>query len=969
MAAHRRVFVLGFMALLALTLIASSSSRVLPTDSSPPPAPSDLQLVVAQASSLTVAWSSASADRWVRGFRVWLDGAYDGTTRRTSYKLTGLHCGQSYVVGVATYDVTGQTSSRATTTVATAACRDEEPPSTPIGFRQEFTTASSAVVSWNPSSDNLGVVTYGVYAGGLLIATAHEPGFAFANLPCATTSMYEIDAADAAGNRSLKAPVAVRTSGCSDTSPPTAPQPVTVVGVSATSVDIAWPAATDDVGVQRYSVHVGSTKVLTTTLRAATVSGLTCGTSYLIGIGAEDLAGNRSAVATTTAVTRACSSSGSDAQPPSAPSDLRATTATQSTVGLAWTPSTDNVGVSRYTVYRDGAPVGSSTSPAYTLAGLVCGTTYLVAVDASDAAGNRSARTQTYLSTTACADVTSPTGPAEVILASRTQTSISVSWPAATDNVGVAGYGIYKGGTQIASVAETAHTLTGLICGTNYTIGVDAYDGAGNRSPQKVVMVATSACGDTTPPSAPTNLATSGITQTSVTLSWSGSSDNIGVVGYDVSRNGVKIASANGLTAVQDSLTCGTSYTFTVAAYDAAGNHSAAVSKVAGTLGCGATSSTPRIASSISNGATITAGTNWTVGVEPAAERVEFWADGAKMSEDATVPFETRLDLAPGAHALGLCPWIAGVRLCQSVVSSGVFANVTVSQPQTAAVAAPGGANLWVDANGGTCQRAAALVGYADAGACGSLTAAHAAAAPGDTVRLKGGSYGDVTLTADKGSPAVTVKSADGETVTLGTVTVAAGAGWITLDGLRMDSYILGPTITGAGASPPAAHDLALLNIDANTFLVNRAERVKIGGGDYGPAHHRKPTIAVSNPWDSYAPTDVVVENARFHDITMDPGGEHVECILVYAGERVSIRGNSFQNCEGTGDVAVLFLRGTGYRPHLANIAVEGNSFSSEGDPQVDSTAAWFNVQADPCVPGLRVASNTAPKGIYYTTC
>jgi hypothetical protein len=280
----------------------------------------------------------------------------------------------------------------------------------------------------------------------------------------------------------------------------------------------------------------------------------------------------------------------------------------------------------------------------------------------------------------------------------------------------------------------------------------------------------------------------------------------------------------------------------------------------------------------------------------------------------------------------------------------------------------PSGGNLWVDGNGGSCQRAASPSVYSDAAACGGLAAAHAAAQPGDIVRIKGGGYGDQTFTLDKGSPAITFRPADGESPTFNMVRFNTGSGWVTLQGLRMDRYVVGETGTGPGQTPPpAAHDLAFVDIDAAIFSINRADRVNISGGDYGPAFERKPNIAVSNPWDSYAPTDVTVQGARFHDITMSPGGEHVECILIYAAERVSLRNNTFSNCGGTGDLGLMFLRVDGYRPHLANVVVENNTFSSE--PWAKDGDASYNAQIDRCIPGLTVQNNVTPKGIYWINC
>ena len=84
--------------------------------------------------------------------------------------------------------------------------------------------------------------------------------------------------------------------------------------------------------------------------------------------------------------------------------------------------------------------------------------------------------------------------------------------------------------------------------------------------------------GDTTPPSTPTGLATSNVGQTSVTLTWTASTDNVGVVGYRVSVNGTQVATPGATTYTFTGLTCGTTYTLGVVAVDLAGNVSGAAS-------------------------------------------------------------------------------------------------------------------------------------------------------------------------------------------------------------------------------------------------------------------------------------------------------------------------------------------------------------------------------------------------------
>src|SRR5205085_1989679 len=86
--------------------------------------------------------------------------------------------------------------------------------------------------------------------------------------------------------------------------------------------------------------------------------------------------------------------------------------------------------------------------------------------------------------------------------------------------------------------------------------------------------------GDTSPPSAPTGVHSTAVAQTSVTLGWTASTDNVGVTGYDVFKDGALATSVAGTSATISGLTAATAYSFTVTAKDAAGNVSAASTPV-----------------------------------------------------------------------------------------------------------------------------------------------------------------------------------------------------------------------------------------------------------------------------------------------------------------------------------------------------------------------------------------------------
>lgn len=173
-------------------------------------------------------------------------------------------------------------------------------------------------------------------------------------------------------------------------------------------------------------------------------------------------------------------------------------------------------------------------------------------------------------------DPTPPTAPANLAVSNVTSTSAVLRWDASTDNVGVTGYKIYRGSMLAATTngSTLTYTLTGLTPSTSYSYSVRAVDGAGNQSANSNVVTFTTLAPqpDTESPSAPSSLTASAITSSSVTLTWSASTDNVGVAGYRI-YNGTELAgTTNGLSYTVSGLQPETSYTFTVVAFDEAGN-------------------------------------------------------------------------------------------------------------------------------------------------------------------------------------------------------------------------------------------------------------------------------------------------------------------------------------------------------------------------------------------------------------
>ncbi len=90
-----------------------------------------------------------------------------------------------------------------------------------------------------------------------------------------------------------------------------------------------------------------------------------------------------------------------------------------------------------------------------------------------------------------------------------------------------------------------------------------------------------STSGDTQAPSAPTNIQASATSGTQVTITWSGSNDNVGVLGYRIYRNGTEIATTIDLSYADIDLPQASTYTYFVTAFDAAGNNSSSSNTIA----------------------------------------------------------------------------------------------------------------------------------------------------------------------------------------------------------------------------------------------------------------------------------------------------------------------------------------------------------------------------------------------------
>ncbi len=541
---------------------------------------------------------------------------------------------------------------------------DTQAPTVPQNVRAVANSGTSVTVSWSASTDNVGVAGYDVYRGGSKVGQVGASFLSYTDTTVQpnTAYSYTVDAFDAAGNHSAQSAAAsVTTPGGSDTQPPTVPQNVTANATSPTTVTVAWSASTDNVGVTGYDVYRGGTKVGQVNGSTLTYTDPTVqpSTTYSYTVDAFDAAGNHSAQSSAASVTTPAPANlrfdqaGSVATPNTATSTTIAFTSPVASGDLlvGWFAQYSAAGQVRVSDSVNGvwtrAPGnldfgGSGDIALYYLAGSKAapgGLTITV-----------SAATGTFLQA-AAADYSGAGALDRISMASGNSTQASSGSTAAVPAGELVFAGLQTGASPGSATAGNGFTLR-TITGSAEAAAEDLFPSAAGAqtgifnlpSPADwYAVVATfkgSGSADTQPPTAPTNVRATAASPTSATVTWSASTDNVGVTGYDVYRGGAKVAQVAGstLTYTDTGLQPNTTYSYTVDAFDAAGNHSAQSAAATVTTPAGSDTQPPTVPQNVT--ATASSPTSVTVGWSASTDNVgvtgyDVYRGGAKVAQVA----------------------------------------------------------------------------------------------------------------------------------------------------------------------------------------------------------------------------------------------------------------------------------------------------------------------------------------------
>jgi chitodextrinase len=540
---------------------ASSSNSFTTSDTTPPGAPGTPAFSSITATSATATWTAATDNVGVTSYEWSRNGGSTWTSVGTalSANITGLTGSTSYTVLVRAKDAAGNNGPNSSNSFSTL---DTTAPSAPGAPAFSVITSSSATATWTAASDNVGVTAYEWSRNGgstwTSVGTALSANIT--GLTGSTAYTVLVHARDAAGNTGANSSNTFTTLAATDTTAPTTPGTPSFNTVTATSANATWTASSDNVSVTgyEYSLNGGAWTATGSASPGVSLSGLSSGVAQTFAVRAKDAANN-------TSISSSNSFTTLDNVAPGAPGTPGFSSVTGSSAVASWSAASDNVGVSGYEYSLNGG-AWTAASSGVTLSGLTNGASYSLQVRAFDAAGNRGSASSNSFTTL---DTAAPGAPGAPSFSSITGSSAVASWSAASDNVGVSGYEYsLNGGAWTA--ASSGVTISGLTNGTSYSLLVRAYDAAGNRGSASSNSFSTL---DTAAPSAPGTPSFSSITGSSAVVSFAASSDNVGVAGYEYMLNGGGWGVASsGMTV--SGLANGTTYSFQVRAFDAAGNRS-----------------------------------------------------------------------------------------------------------------------------------------------------------------------------------------------------------------------------------------------------------------------------------------------------------------------------------------------------------------------------------------------------------
>lgn len=236
-------------------------------------------------------------------------GGITATSATLPVNVTGLTAGTAYTFTLAAQNSAGYGPESFASNSVTPAAADTTAPIMTGSITVSAITSSGFTLSVDAATDDIGVTGYEYSIDGgttyTVIANAART-VTVTGRPASTSHAVRMRAFDAAGNKATPLSATATTTASADTTAPVMVAPITVSAQTATGFTLAWPAATDAVGVASYEVDNGSGSYVNVgTARTLAVTGKAASTTYNVRVRALDAAGNTATPLTATATTTA----------------------------------------------------------------------------------------------------------------------------------------------------------------------------------------------------------------------------------------------------------------------------------------------------------------------------------------------------------------------------------------------------------------------------------------------------------------------------------------------------------------------------------------------------------------------------------------------------------------------------------------------------------------------------------------
>jgi chitodextrinase len=572
------------------------------SDTTPPSTPTGLSSSDVSPYTIDISWSASTDNEAVIGYYIYLDGVKLFPQAGTTATLTGLSPDTSYSIRVSAYDAGGNESNQSTVlnittdasaveviTSVTASDHDGNLPSNTIDGNLStrwsangsgewiqyqlddayvieemaiaFFNGDSRVSYFEIQTSSNGSTWTTVYASGASSGTSL--GLESFDLTDTTAQFVRyVGGGNSVNGWNSITEIQLTIVGLSsDTTAPSTPSGLTSSSVASTSFDLDWTASSDNVGVAGYFIYLDGENIATVDTNSVTITELNPQTQYSVALVAFDDAGNESALSsaisvTTTAlgsgIVSSVSASDHDGNVPANTIDGDLTTRWSAEGSGEWIQynlddsylldriciafyngasrvATFDVDVSSdgsaWTTILDGVESGGTTTgfESFDFTDVNASYVRIVGYGNSDNDWNSLNEVEFTIATTS-SDTTAPSVPSGLVTDATTQSSISISWSASSDDTAVTGYNIYVDSSFTQSVSGASTTLMGLASGTSYSIKVSAYDAAGNESAQSSALSASTTSGTPSSYSVTGSTADAGVRDTGA-IDWLGESE------------------------------------------------------------------------------------------------------------------------------------------------------------------------------------------------------------------------------------------------------------------------------------------------------------------------------------------------------------------------------------------------------------------------------------------------------------